>query len=63
MNCDPVLFADDTEVHYSDKDLAITQAKINRVLMKVNDWVAKNRIVANIKKKYLGQCLLDQDKS
>ena len=32
---DPFLDVDDTEVHHSDKDLALTQAKINIDLMNV----------------------------
>ena len=44
------MFANDTEVLYSDKDLAIVKAKINQDWMNVNDWLIQNRMVPNVKK-------------
>ena len=48
--CDPFLYADDTEVHHSNKDLALAQAKINIDLMNVDQWLLQNRMIANVKK-------------
>ena len=48
--CDPFLYADDTEVHYSDKDLASAQAKINIDFINVDQWLPQNRMIANVKK-------------
>ena len=48
--CGLFLYADDTEIHHVDKDLALAQAKINIYLMNVDQWLLQNRTIANVKK-------------
>ena len=42
------MYADDTEVHYSDEDLATAQTKLNQVMMNVDHWLTQNRMIVNV---------------
>ena len=50
----PSLYADDIEAHCSHSDLDVAQLKMNHDLKRVDQWLAKNRMIPNIKKtKYM----------
>ena len=50
-NCDSILYADDTEIHYSDKDLSTAQTKVNpQDMTNIDHWLTQNRMIANVKK-------------
>ena len=49
-NCDSILYADDTEIHYSDKDLSTARTKVNQDMTNVDHWLTQNRMIANVKK-------------
>lgn len=45
-----ILFADDTNLFYSNKDLEMLNDTINSELAKISDWLRVNRLSLNIKK-------------
>ena len=49
-NCNPILYVDDTEVHYSDEDLTTAQTKVNQDMMNIDHCINQNRMIANVKK-------------
>lgn len=44
------LFADDTNILYSNKDLASLESVMNTELAKLQDWFSANNLTINIKK-------------
>lgn len=48
--CDPIFYPDDTEVHYSDKDLTTAETKVNQDMTNLDHWLTQNRMVANVKR-------------
>ena len=47
---DPIMFADDTNLFYSHKDINILFNTVNKELIKINDWFKANKLSLNIKK-------------
>ena len=56
-----ILFADDTNVFFSDKDIDRLQSTLNSELDKVSNWLIANKLSINVKKKLI-ILFLDQDK-
>ena len=51
---DPILFADDTSIFFSHKDMAYLIDTFNLELIKVSDWLKANKLSLNVKKtKYI----------
>ena len=48
---DPIMFADDTNLFYSNKDINIPFVKVNDELQKNNEWFISNKLSLNVKKK------------
>ena len=44
------LFADDTTLFYSSKNIAETENILNMEIVKVADWLISNKLCSNIKK-------------
>ena len=47
------LFADDTNILYSDKNLKSLEFSVNQELNNVYDWLTANKLTWNIKKNHL----------
>ena len=47
---DPVMFADDTNLFYSNKDINTDFPKGNNELQKVNEWFISNKLLLNVRK-------------
>ena len=47
---DPVMFADDTNLFYSNKDMNAAFVKVNNELQKLNEWFISNKLLLNVKK-------------
>ena len=47
---DPVMFADDTNLFYSNKDMNTAFVKVNNELQKLNEWFISNKLLLNVKK-------------
>lgn len=54
IDSSPSLYADDIEVHCSNSDLDLAQLIMNQDLKRVDLWLAKNRMIPNVKKKMYG---------
>ena len=48
---DPIMFADDTNLFYSNKDINTAFLKVNDELQKINEWFISNKLSLNVKKK------------
>ena len=49
-NCKMIMYADDTVLHYSHKDLKEIEKVLSQDLCKVSKWLQKNELVLNLKK-------------
>ena len=47
---DPILFADDTSIFFSHKDMAYLTDTFNLELIKISDWLKANKLFLNLKK-------------
>ena len=47
---DPIMFVDDTNLFYSNKDINIPFVKVNDELQKINEWFISNKLSLNVKK-------------
>ena len=47
---DPIMFADDTNLLYSHKDINAVFLKVNNKLHKIIQWFISNKLLLNIKK-------------
>ena len=47
---DPILFADDTSIFFSHKDMAYLIDTFNLELIKISDWLKANKLYLNLKK-------------
>ena len=47
---DLIMFADDTNLFYSNKDINTTFLKVNNELQKINEWFISNKLSLNVKK-------------
>ena len=47
---DPIMFADDTNLFYSNKDINTAFLKVNDELQKINKWLISNKLLLNVKK-------------
>ena len=51
---DPIMFADDIYLFYSDKDINTAFLKVDDELQKINEWFFSSKLLLNVKKpKYL----------
>ena len=50
---DPIMFADDTNLFYSHKDINTLFLKVNNRLHKINQWFTSNKLSLNVKKIYI----------
>ena len=50
---DPIMFVDDTNLFYSNKDINIPFVKVNDELQKINEWFISNKLSLNVKKKQI----------
>ena len=48
---DPIKFADDTNLFYSNNDINTAFLKVNDELQKINEWFISNKLSLNVKKK------------
>ena len=48
---DPIMFADDTNLFYSKKDINTAFLKVNDELQKINECFIYNKLSLNVKKK------------
>ena len=46
---DPIMFADDTNLFYSSKDINTAFLKVNHELQKINEWFISNKLSFNVK--------------
>ena len=46
---DPIILADDTNLHYSHKDINALFLKVNNKLYRINQWFIFNKLSINIK--------------
>ena len=49
-NSDVALFADDTKIHFSSKDVSEAAYRINEDLKSINQWFSNNGLIFNSKK-------------
>jgi hypothetical protein len=49
-NSNTFLYADDTEIHPSSKDIGIAERCVNEDLTQVDDWLSRNGLISNHKK-------------
>ena len=47
---DPIMFADDTNLFYSNKDINTAFLKVNDELQKINEWFISNKLSLNVRK-------------
>ena len=47
---DPIMFADNTNLFYSNKDINTAFLKVNDELQKINEWFISNKLSLNVKK-------------
>ena len=47
---DAIMFADDTNLFYSNKDINTAFLKVNDELQKINEWFISNKLSLNVKK-------------
>ena len=47
---DPIIFADETNLFYSNKDINTVFLKVNNELQKINEWFISNKFSLNVKK-------------
>ena len=47
---DSIMFADDTNLLYPNKDINTVFIKVNNELQKINEWFISNKLSVNIKK-------------
>ena len=47
---DPIMFAEDTNLFYSNKDINTAFLKVNDELQKINEWFISNKLSLNVKK-------------
>ena len=47
---DPIMFADDTNLFYSNKDINTVFLKVNDELQKINEWFICNKLSLDVKK-------------
>ena len=47
---DPIMFADDTNLFYSQKDINTLFLKVNNIIYKINQWFISNTFSLHIKK-------------
>ena len=47
---DPIMFADDTNLFYSNKDINTVFLKVNEELQKIIEWFISNKLSLNVKK-------------
>ena len=47
---DPIMFADDKDLFYSNKDINTGFLKVNDELQKINEWFIFNKLSINVKK-------------
>ena len=50
---DPIMFADDTNLFYSNKDINTAFLKVNDELQKINEWFIFSKLSLNVKKKQI----------
>ena len=50
---EPIMFADDTNLFYSNKDINTAFLKVNDELQKINEWFISNKLSLNVKKKQI----------
>ena len=50
QNCHVVLYADDTEIHASSKDIDTAEKQVNLDLDLVSNWLTSNGLISNTKK-------------
>ena len=50
LNSEPRLYADDTHLTYSDKDVYSIQESLNRDLLNINQWLIANKLTLNLTK-------------
>ena len=48
---DPIMFADDTNLLYSSKDINTASLKVNKELQQINECFISNKLSLNVKKK------------
>ena len=48
-NSDVALFADDTEIHFSSKDVGEAEYRISEDLKSINQWFSNNGLICNTK--------------
>ena len=46
---DPIMFADDTNLFYPNKDINTAFLKVNDELLKINEWLISNKLSLNVK--------------
>ena len=47
---DPIMFADDTNFFYTNKDINTAFLKVHDELQKINEWFISNKLSLNVKK-------------
>ena len=47
---DPIMFADNTNLFYSNKDINTVFLKVNDELQKINQWFISDKLSLNVKK-------------
>ena len=47
---DPIMFADDTNLFYSNKDINPAFLNVNDELQKIKEWFISNKLSLNVKK-------------
>jgi hypothetical protein len=48
-NSNTFLYADDTEIHSSSKDIGIVERCVNEDLTQVDDWLSRNGLVDHLR--------------
>ena len=60
---DPIMFADDTNLFYSHKNITTLFQIVNSELKLVNEWFLANKLSLNAKKKKKCQCVISSRRS
>ena len=50
IQIDPIMYADDTNLFYSNNDIEIIFSTVNMELEKTSEWFKANKLSLNIKK-------------
>jgi retron-type reverse transcriptase len=58
-NCKILMYADDTVIYYSHKDIEVIEKKLQDDLASITSWLQQNQLIINMKKGKQKVCYLE----